>query len=260
MKNHKWVDGKLLQTNKKYAQLKLRQKEKIYQWMYESYRETYQRLGRFPIAKDADDVLSRVFDQIDAAGIWIPEYEVSKHYSSIVGKLKKRLENEGKVKTDNHRNLRILQQIPGDFSVCKVTDYSGIDLDQPFCFTGRTDDEKSLVCPVQLVPVNTICREDGWKALRFVGELDFSLIGVLSSAIKPLSSYGISVFAISTFNTDYILVKEAHFDKALTALKGRGFQIEDALDCSKEQKGDASCTKDTIYGDSGDSLRSAVTQ
>ena len=73
-----------------------------------------------------------------------------------------------------------LKIIDIEFSVCKVEDYSGIDLNQENVFTGSTDEEKSLVCPVSLVPDNTTQREDGWRAFRIEGVLDFSLIGILA--------------------------------------------------------------------------------
>ena len=69
-----------------------------------------------------------------------------------------------------------MEPLPQEFSVCKVEDYSGIDMEQPFVFTGSTDEEKSLVCPTGMVPENTTSREDGWRAFRICGELDFSLI------------------------------------------------------------------------------------
>ena len=72
-----------------------------------------------------------------------------------------------------------LQIIKEDLSVCKVEDYSRINLASPYVFTGSTDEEKSIVCPTSLVPDNTIERNDGWKAFRIVGVLDFSLIGIL---------------------------------------------------------------------------------
>ena len=68
-----------------------------------------------------------------------------------------------------------LKIIDIEFSVCKVEDYSGINLNQEYVFTGSTDEEKSLVCPVSLVPDNTTEREDGWRAFRIEGVLDFSL-------------------------------------------------------------------------------------
>mgnify|MGYP000677194578 CR=1 FL=1 len=94
MKNHEWVDGKLLQTNKKYSHLKQKQKEKIYQWMYEAYCSKYQELGKFPETRDDDDILLRVMDKIEEAEIWIPYGEINKHYQSIRQNLRKRLNRE----------------------------------------------------------------------------------------------------------------------------------------------------------------------
>ena len=111
------------------------------------------------------------------------------------------------------------------FSVCKVTDYTGIDMDQPFVFSGRTDQEKSLVCPTAIVPDNTLARDDGWRAFRICGELDFSLIGILAKISKILAENAIGIFAISTYNTDYILTKEKNFDKALQVLADTGYEI-----------------------------------
>lgn len=111
------------------------------------------------------------------------------------------------------------------FSVCKVTDYSEVDLNGEFVFTGKTDDELSLVCCTKKVPENTIERDDGWKMMRIQGVLDFSLIGILSKISTILAENKISIFAISTFNTDYILVKSENYDKALKALEAAGYRI-----------------------------------
>ena len=118
-----------------------------------------------------------------------------------------------------------LEVLKTDFSVCKVADYTGIDIAQPFVFTGCTDEEKSLVCPVELVPGNTTSRDDGWKAFRICGVLDFSLIGILAGIAGVLASERIGIFAISTDNTDYILTKEENFDRAIAALKEAGYRI-----------------------------------
>ena len=107
-----------------------------------------------------------------------------------------------------------IKAIGGDFSVCKVKDYSKVNLDAEFCFKGKTDEEKSLVCLTEDVPDNTIEREDGWKAFRIEGILDFSLIGILSQISALLAENEIGIFAISTYNTDYILVKEKNYLKA----------------------------------------------
>ena len=112
-----------------------------------------------------------------------------------------------------------------EFSICKVTDYSQIDLESPFVFTGSTDEEKSLVCPTAIVPQNTVERDDGWKALRIIGILDFSLIGILARISSVLAENRIGIFAVSTFNTDYIFVKKSDFDKSIKALEDAGFII-----------------------------------
>ena len=104
-----------------------------------------------------------------------------------------------------NKQLR-MKAIGQEFSVCKVKDYSQIDLGQPFVFTGSTDEEKSLVCPTAIVPQNILERDDGWKALRINGILDFSLIGILARISSVLAENRIGIFAVSTFNTDYIFV------------------------------------------------------
>lgn len=112
------------------------------------------------------------------------------------------------------------------FSVCKVIDYTGINIYQPFVFTGRTDEEKSLVCPTEQAPENTIVQDDGWRAFRICGELDFSLIGILAGISKILAENAIGIFAISTYNTDYILTKEKNFEKAIKVLADAGYEID----------------------------------
>lgn len=120
----------------------------------------------------------------------------------------------------------VLESLATPFSVCKVADYSGIEIDQPFVFTGRTDEEKSLVCPVGLVPENTLARDDGWRAFRICGQLDFSLIGILAGISKILAENAIGIFAVSTYNTDYILTKEENFGKALEVLTDAGYEMK----------------------------------
>lgn len=128
---------------------------------------------------------------------------------------------------NEQRNLNIvLEPLDVRLSVCKVEDYSGIDLSRPFCFTGTTDEEYSLVCPTETVPANTTERDDGWRAFRIVGILDFSLIGILAKISEILASEEIGIFAVSTYNTDYILTKEDRFDRALETLRASGYKIK----------------------------------
>lgn len=115
--------------------------------------------------------------------------------------------------------------IEDDFSICKVKDFSQMDLDEEFCFLGKTDEEKSVVCITRNVPDNVLEREDGWKAFRIQGILDFSLIGILSKISTLLGENGIGIFAISTYNTDYILTKKENFHKALEVLSIGGIKV-----------------------------------
>ena len=112
-----------------------------------------------------------------------------------------------------------IKKIEHDLTVCKVETEQEIDLTKTFYFIGKTDEEISLVCPTSEVPSHTTAREDGWKAFRIQGVLDFSLIGILSKIATILAENQIGIFAVSTYNTDYILVKKEEFDKALHALE-----------------------------------------
>lgn len=141
--------------------------------------------------------------------------------------LRKTLQAELKKQKAVNQETILLESLKIRFSVCKVSDYSGIDLMQPFCFTGTTDEEYSLVCPEAIVPENTTERDDGWRCFRITGQLDFSLIGILTRISRLLASNEIGIFAISTYNTDYILTKEENFEKALKVLKDAGYEMKD---------------------------------
>lgn len=118
-----------------------------------------------------------------------------------------------------------IAKIAHNFSVCKVGDFSKVDLKDEFCFIGKTDEENSLVCITERVPDNTTERDDGWKAFRIQGVLDFSLIGILSEIASLLAERRISIFAVSTYNTDYVLVKEERYEAALKALAEAGYRV-----------------------------------
>lgn len=118
-----------------------------------------------------------------------------------------------------------LRKLPYDLTVCKVTSMDEIDTSSKFFFVGRTEDELSLVCPTAVVPINTIEREDGWKGFVIQGVLDFSLIGILSKISGILADAGIGIFVVSTYNTDYILVKEENYAKAEDELASAGYSV-----------------------------------
>lgn len=118
-----------------------------------------------------------------------------------------------------------IRKINYDFSVCKVIDYSQVDFNCEYCFVGKTDEEKSLVCITADVPDNTIECDNGWKAFRIEGTLDFSLIGILSKISALLAENEIGIFAISTYNTDYILTKAENYNKAINVLFNAGYEV-----------------------------------
>ena len=119
----------------------------------------------------------------------------------------------------------VLEKLPHDLTVCKTASIGEIDLDAGFFFIGRTDSEISLVCLTSDVPEGAVDREDGWRGFRVRGPLDFSLTGVLAELSGILADHGIPIFAVSTFDTDYILVKAGDLDRASGALKQAGHEI-----------------------------------
>ena len=118
-----------------------------------------------------------------------------------------------------------IKRLDNSFTVCKVQDYSLVSLEDEYCFVGKTDEENSLVCITEKVPENVVEREDGWSAFRIQGVLDFSLIGILSKITSILAEHSIDVFAISTYNTDYIFVKDENFCEALKFITNEGYEI-----------------------------------
>ena len=120
-----------------------------------------------------------------------------------------------------------IKRIHQDFTVCQVKDYSLVNLDSEYSFIGKTDEEKALVCITSEVPENIIQRDDGWKAFCIQGVLDFSLIGILAKIATILADNGISIFAVSTYNTDYVLIKKENYQKALEVLQTTGYKIAD---------------------------------
>lgn len=118
-----------------------------------------------------------------------------------------------------------LQIINGTFAVCKIKNLSEIHADADFYFLSRTDEELSLVCRSEHAPENPIAIEDGWRMFRVVGTLDFSLTGILARISDVLATAKVGIFAVSTYNTDYILVKAENFPRAIGALQTAGYEI-----------------------------------
>lgn len=121
-----------------------------------------------------------------------------------------------------------LKKIPYELSVCKLNSVTDFNFDLDFYFFAKTDYEISLVCKTEDVPFDVITRDDGWRGFYIDEILDFSLIGILSKISAVLAKNNMGIFAVSTYNTDYILVKSENFDKAVSVFKSNGYTfVED---------------------------------
>lgn len=117
-----------------------------------------------------------------------------------------------------------LTLIPDHLAVCRLPADAPVPVwvqSEELYAIVRTPEELSIVCNEDAVKPN-ITAERGWRALKVQGPLDFSQIGVLASLATPLAEAGVSIFVISTFETDYVLVKEGSLDQALQALRQAG--------------------------------------
>lgn len=119
-----------------------------------------------------------------------------------------------------------LKCLDGVFSVCLLDGADSVNFESEYCFFGKTDDEYSLVCRCEDVPRDCVKREDGWCGFKIVGTLDFSLVGILARISSILAESGISIFAVSTYKTDYVFVKSEFFDAAVGQLEKNGYKIE----------------------------------
>ena len=118
-----------------------------------------------------------------------------------------------------------LKTLDFDLSVCKLERLEDMELSGDFFFLGKTAEEFSLVCKTEDVPSHTLAREDGWRGFYIAGVLDFSLVGILAKISGILAEQEIGLFAVSTYNTDYILVKREDLPRALEALSQAGYQV-----------------------------------
>ena len=120
-----------------------------------------------------------------------------------------------------------LSTVPGVFAVCRLDPASPVPswaTPDGFIAIVRTAEELSIVCAEQAVPAGVTCQR-GWRGLKVAGPLDFALTGVLASLAGPLAEAGVSIFAISTYDTDYVFVREEQLGTAIDALRRAGFAI-----------------------------------
>lgn len=115
------------------------------------------------------------------------------------------------------------------FAVCRLSPEAGLPdwvFGSSFFSVTKTADELSVVCDVNRVPPDVKCEKD-WRILKVEGPLDFSLTGILASIARPLAAAKISLFAVSTFETDYILIKSENLNRACQTLRASGFTLQD---------------------------------
>lgn len=122
-----------------------------------------------------------------------------------------------------------LSMLEMPLSVIQVAQLNLIDLTIEPLFISVTDEEISVVLPTKNVPTETVNQEDNWRGIKVEGPLDFSLVGILSKISSLLADNNISIFAISTFNTDYILVKEDDLNQTIDALEKHDYQFIDKV-------------------------------
>lgn len=120
-----------------------------------------------------------------------------------------------------------LKIIHKELSICKLKDLSKVNFEDDYCFLGKTEEEISLVCDSRYVPEDFLECDNGWRAFRIQGVLDFSLIGILSKISTILADNQIGIFAISTYNTDYILVKEENWILTIEVLSNNNYNFID---------------------------------
>jgi len=120
-----------------------------------------------------------------------------------------------------------LALLEGRFAVCRLAPGEEVPAwasGGAFTSVTRTRDELSVVCAEEAVPEGIRC-EDGWRVFQIEGPLDFGLTGILASVAGPLAEAGVSIFAVSTFDTDYLMIKEENVERAIAALGAAGHQV-----------------------------------
>lgn len=133
---------------------------------------------------------------------------------------------------------RKLELLPDVYAVCRLDKNAPVPdwATQGFFFSvTRTAAGLSVVCPDARVAAG-VKKESGWKVLMVEGPLDFSLTGVLASLTGPLAREGVGVFALSTYDTDYLLVKEEQLEEAIQVLRAEGYDIKEGCRLQEEKK------------------------
>jgi hypothetical protein len=120
--------------------------------------------------------------------------------------------------------MKLLNQ---KYSVCRLDKNNSIPnwaIEGDFFSITKTEDELSIVCLQENIPDGIKCEKD-WRILKVEGPLDFSLVGILASISNLMAQSQISIFALSTYDTDYILVKENNIEAAICTLTSNNYDV-----------------------------------
>ena len=124
------------------------------------------------------------------------------------------------------RTLR-LELLDGSYAVVRLDPGAALPAwagGGPFVSITRTVAERSVVSPEQAVPPEARA-ERGWRCLRVAGPLGFGMTGILASLAGPLASSGVSIFVVSTYDTDYVLLQDRDLDRGTDALSRAGHTV-----------------------------------
>ncbi len=125
-----------------------------------------------------------------------------------------------------HLHLTLLRE---SLAICRLDSRAALPAwaTGAFVAIARTPDELSIVCADAAVPRDVQAERD-WRAFAVAGPLDFALTGILAAIVAPLSEAGVPIFAISTFDTDYVLARNADVSRAIAALRAAGHRVHES--------------------------------
>ncbi|MES2177115.1 MAG: ACT domain-containing protein [Gemmatimonadota bacterium] len=126
----------------------------------------------------------------------------------------------------------MLETVPQRLAVCRLDAMAPIPAwatGNPFFSVTRTLDELSVICDEAVVPADVVANR-GWVAIRVVGVIDMSVVGVMLSLAGPLAEAGVSIMPVATYDTDYVLVRNEQLHDAMAALERAGHSFKRAAD------------------------------
>ena len=115
-----------------------------------------------------------------------------------------------------------LKELNQEFSICKVKDFKEVDSNQEFVFTGNTDKECSIICPTSMAPVDCIEVEHGWHCFYIAEDASFGKYGMIAFLVDIVAKQKTGILIVATYDTDYILIKNAKWGQVKEALQENG--------------------------------------